>query len=178
MAPRFDGKPPPAILERSVVRVPSLRNFNGSDFSVSLPLAAALSERLDEFKADIMHAHHPFLLGDTALRVAMNKNIPIIFTHHTRYEDYAHYVPFPAAMREVAIELPTHFANLCDGVIAPSESLARIIRGRGVTSPICASAGPRPRVRASRSSSVPISTSRPRSSSSDSSGSIGVSAWR
>jgi glycosyltransferase involved in cell wall biosynthesis len=137
VAPRFDGKPPPAILERSVVRVPSLRNFNGSDFSVSLPLAAALSERLDEFKADIMHAHHPFLLGDTALRVAMNKNIPIIFTHHTRYEDYAHYVPFPDAMREVAIELPTHFANLCDGVIAPSESLARIIRGRGVTSPIC-----------------------------------------
>lgn len=136
VAPRFDGKPPPARLEQSVVRVPSLRNFNGSDFSVRLPLAAALSERLDEFKADIMHAHHPFLLGDTALRVAMNKNIPIIFTHHTRYEDYAHYVPFPEAMREVAIELPTQFANLCDGVIAPSESLARIIRGRGVTTPI------------------------------------------
>lgn len=137
VAPRFDGKPPPARLERIVVRVPSLRNFNGSDFSVSLPLAAALSERLDQFQADIMHAHHPFLLGDTALRVAMNKNIPILFTHHTRYEDYAHYIPFSEAMREVAIELPTHFANLCDGVIAPSESLARIIRGRGVTTPIC-----------------------------------------
>lgn len=136
VAPRFDGKTPPARLEQSVVRVPSLRNFNGSDFSVRLPLAAALSDRLDEFQADIMHAHHPFLLGDTALRVAMNKNIPMIFTHHTRYEDYAHYVPFPEAMREVAIELPTQFANLCDGVIAPSESLARIIRGRGVTTPI------------------------------------------
>jgi 1,2-diacylglycerol 3-alpha-glucosyltransferase len=137
VAPRFDGKPPPARLEQIVVRVPSLRNFNGSDFSVSLPLAVALSERLDEFRADIMHAHHPFLLGDTALRVAMNKNVPMIFTHHTRYEDYAHYIPFSDAMREVAIELPTHFANLCDGVIAPSESLARIIRGRGVTTPIC-----------------------------------------
>ena len=87
VAPTFDGKPLPARLEQIVVRVPSLRNFNGSDFSVRLPLATALSERLDEFKADIMHAHHPFLLGDTALRVAMNKNIPMIFTHHTRYED-------------------------------------------------------------------------------------------
>ncbi|MBL9213118.1 MAG: glycosyltransferase [Opitutaceae bacterium] len=136
VAPRFDGKPVPARLEQIVVRVPSLRNFNGSDFSVRLPMAAALSERLDAFSAEIMHAHHPFLLGDTALRVAMNKNIPMIFTHHTRYEDYAHYIPFSEAMREVAIELPTHFANLCDGVIAPSESLARIIRRRGVTTPI------------------------------------------
>jgi len=136
VAPRFDGRPLPAKAEQIVLRVPSLRNFNGSDFSVRLPLAAALSERLDEFQADIMHAHHPFLLGDTALRVAMNKNIPIVFTHHTRYEDYTHYIPFSAAMKEVAIELPTHYANLCDGVIAPSESLAQTIRRRGVTTPI------------------------------------------
>jgi 1,2-diacylglycerol 3-alpha-glucosyltransferase len=116
--------------------VPSLRNFNGSEFSVRLPLATALSDRLEAFQADIIHAHHPFLLGDTALRVAMNKNVPIIFTHHTRYEDYTHYVPFSDAMKEVAIQLPTHFANLCDGVIAPSESIARMIRRRGVTTTI------------------------------------------
>ena len=118
VAPEFDGKPLPAKAEAMVERVPSLRNFNGSEFSVRLPLATALSDRLDEFQADIIHAHHPFLLGDTALRVSMNKNVPIIFTHHTRYEDYTHYVPFSDAMKEVAIQIPTHFANLCDGVIA------------------------------------------------------------
>jgi glycosyltransferase involved in cell wall biosynthesis len=136
VAPEFDGKPLPAKAEAIVERIPSLRNFNGSDFSVRLPLATALSNRLDAFQADIIHAHHPFLLGDTALRVAMNKNVPIIFTHHTRYEDYTHYVPFSDAMKEVAIQIPTHFANLCDGVIAPSESIARVIRKRGVTTPI------------------------------------------
>lgn len=136
VAPEFDGKPLPAEAEAMVERVPSLRNFNGSEFSVRLPLAAALSDRLDAFQADILHAHHPFLLGDTALRVAMNKNVPIVFTHHTRYEDYTHYVPFSEALKEVAIEVPTHFANLCDGVIAPSESIARTIRRRGVKSPM------------------------------------------
>jgi glycosyltransferase involved in cell wall biosynthesis len=45
-------------------------------------------------------------------------------------------MPFSDAMKEVAIEISTHYANLCDGVIAPSESLARIIRKRGVVSPI------------------------------------------
>ena len=137
VAPTFDGKSLPPASEAIVERVPSLRNFNGSDFSVRLPLAAALSDRLDAFQADIMHAHHPFLLGDTALRVALNKNVPIVFTHHTRYEDYTHYVPFESeALKKVAIDLPTHFSNLCDGVIAPSESIARLIRKRGVTAPM------------------------------------------
>ncbi len=136
VAPEFDGKPLTGKAEAMVERVPSLRNFNGSEFSVRLPGAAALSDRLEAFQADIIHAHHPFLLGDTALRIAMNKNVPIVFTHHTRYEDYTHYVPFSDTLKEVAIEVPTHFANLCDGVIAPSESLARTIRRRGVTTPM------------------------------------------
>ncbi|HUR59085.1 MAG TPA: glycosyltransferase, partial [Opitutaceae bacterium] len=40
------------------------------------------------------------------------------------------------ALTQVAKELPTHFANLCDGVIAPSESIARLLKRRGVTTPI------------------------------------------
>jgi glycosyltransferase involved in cell wall biosynthesis len=137
VAPEFPGPPPPPRAEAIVERVPAIQNFNGSDFSVRLPLAAGLSDRLDEFKADIVHAHHPFLLGETALRVAANKNVPIVFTHHTRYEDYVHYLPFDSeALTEIAVDLPTRFANLCDGVIAPSESIARLIRRRGVKVPI------------------------------------------
>ncbi len=137
VAPNFEGRPPSKKSEAIVERVAAIQNFNGSDFSVRLPLAATLSDRLDGFQADIVHAHHPFLLGDTALRVAMNKNVPIIFTHHTRYEDYTHYVPFDSpALKEVAATLPTQFANLCDGVIAPSESIAELIRDRGVNVPI------------------------------------------
>ncbi len=98
--------------------------------------AAAIVERVAAIQ-NIIHAHHPFLLGDTALRVAAAKNVPVIFTHHTRYEDYTHYVPFDSpALKEFAINLSTEFANLCDGVIAPSESIARLIKKRGVTSPI------------------------------------------
>jgi len=137
VAPEFQGRRLSKQAAAIVERVAAIQNFNGSDFSVRLPLAAALSARLDAFKADIIHAHHPFLLGDTALRVGAAKNVPVIFTHHTRYEDYTHYVPFDSpALKEIAINLSTEFANLCDGVIAPSESIARLIKKRGVTSPI------------------------------------------
>ncbi|HYC69800.1 MAG TPA: glycosyltransferase [Opitutaceae bacterium] len=136
VAPRLPGRVSRRA-ERIVERVAAIQNFNGSDFSVRLPLAAGLSDRLDSFAADIIHAHHPFLLGDTALRMATTRTIPVVFTHHTRYEDYVHYVPFAsAALRRAAIQLSTEFANLCDGVIAPSPSIATLIRRRGVTVPV------------------------------------------
>lgn len=136
VAPEFEGKALPPRQAAIVERVPAIQKFNGSDFSVKLPIMA-VPPRLDAFRADIIHAHHPFLLGDTALRMAATKNAPVIFTHHTRYEDYTHYVPFDSpALKDVAINLSTHFANLCDGVIAPSESIARLIKRRGVEVPI------------------------------------------
>ena len=137
VAPEFEGKPLSKRAASIVERVAAIQKFNGSDFSVRLPLAAGLSDRLDRFKADVIHAHHPFLLGDTALRIGAKKNVPVIFTHHTRYEDYTHYVPFDSpTLKEIAINLSTEFANLCDGVIAPSESIAKLIKKRGVTTPV------------------------------------------
>jgi 1,2-diacylglycerol 3-alpha-glucosyltransferase len=136
VAPNFPGRMPRRA-EAIVERVAAVQNFNGSDFSVRLPLAAGLSLRLDNFAAEIIHAHHPFLLGDTALRMATTRSVPVVFTHHTRYEDYVHYVPFASpAVRQAAIQLSTEFANLCDGVIAPSASIAALIRRRGVTVPV------------------------------------------
>lgn len=138
VAPTFPGveEMDPRV-EKDVVRVPAVQQFNGSDFSVRVPLVSMLNPRLVQFEADVVHSHHPFLLGDTALRVAADKQVPVVFTHHTLYEEYVHYVPFSStAMRHFVIELSTHYANLCDGVIAPSESIADLIRTRGVKRPI------------------------------------------
>ncbi len=133
IAPEFEGRPLSARAEANVERVPAIQRFNGGDFCVKLPLVGGLSKRIEAFQADVIHAHHPVLLGDTALRIATIKNVPIIFTHHTRYEDYTHYVPFDSpTLKEMAISLSTNYANLCDGVIAPSESIARLLKGRGV----------------------------------------------
>ncbi|MCF3650553.1 glycosyltransferase [Synoicihabitans lomoniglobus] len=137
VAPEFAEGSAPRRIERSVERVPALQNFNGSDFSVRLPLGAALSDRLGKFKADIIHAHHPFLLGDTALRVGAERGVPVVFTHHTLYEQYTHYVPLDSpALKNFVSDLSTRFANCCSGVIAPSESIAELITARGVERPI------------------------------------------
>ncbi|MFW6169373.1 MAG: glycosyltransferase [Planctomycetota bacterium] len=134
VAPQFPGAPSE---EEGVIRVPAIQNFNGSDFSVRLPVPGHLHGALREFGPEIVHAHHPFLLGDTALRVAAQWNLPLVFQHHTMYERYTHYVPGDSpTLKRFVIDLSTEYANLCDQVFAPSESVAAVLRDRHVETPI------------------------------------------
>jgi 1,2-diacylglycerol 3-alpha-glucosyltransferase len=134
VAPEFENQPQNEV---DVVRIPAIQNFNGSDFSVVLPVSGLLTDALDVFQPDILHAHHPYLLGMTALRIARYRELPLVFTHHTLYEQYTHYVPADSpALKRFAIELATRYANLSDLVFAPSESIASLLRERGVQAPI------------------------------------------
>ena len=137
VAPTFPGADRVFELIGDVVRVPALQNFNGSDFSVRLPVPGALNSLLDDLEIDLVHSHHPFLLGDTAVRVARRYDLPLLFTHHTRYEEYTHYISSDSPrMQEFAARLATEYGNLCSCVIAPSESIAELIRSRGVCVPV------------------------------------------
>jgi glycosyltransferase involved in cell wall biosynthesis len=134
VAPVFPDMPAD---EPDVVRIPAIQNFNGSDFSMVLPVPGKLDEALDAFEPDIIHAHHPFLIGSTALRVAAGRGCPLVFTHHTLYEAYTHYVPGDStALKRFVVELSTSYANSADQVFAPSESIAGLLRERGVESPL------------------------------------------
>ncbi len=134
VAPVFEGMP---LQEEDVIRVPALQNFNGSDFSLALPAPGILAPHLEECRPDIVHSHHPHLLGNTAVRIASRLGCPLVFTHHTTYEQYVHYVPTGASrLREFVIALVTGYCNLCDHVIAPSQSVALVLRERGVQTPI------------------------------------------
>ncbi len=123
--------------DEHVLRVPAVQNFNGSDFSMRIATPNLIADRLDEFEPDLIHSHHPFLLGDAAMRAAGGRYLPIVFTHHTLYERFTHYVPFDSpALKRMAIQMATDYCNLCDHVIAPSASVEKLLVQRGVTVPI------------------------------------------
>jgi len=137
IAPTFSKTGKKAPDEDRVLRVPAIQNFNGSDFSVRIPVPFIIDETMDDFEPDIIHSHHPYLLGDTAVRAARRRGLPIVFTHHTRYEEYTHYVTENnKLMKRFAANLSTAYANLCDHVIAPSQSIAELISRRGVKTPV------------------------------------------
>ncbi|SEN36830.1 glycosyltransferase [Halomonas caseinilytica] len=134
VAPRLEGQPEN---ETDVVRVAAVQHFNGSDFSLPVPMPGQLYEAIEDFEPDIVHSHHPFLLGDTAARAAETYGLPLVFTHHTLYEHYTHYVPGDSPrMQRFAIALATQYSWLCDSVIAPSESIRDLLLEREANSAI------------------------------------------
>jgi len=116
-----------------ILRVPAIKEFNGSDFSMRIPIPFYINEKIDLFEPDVIHSHHPYMMGDAAFRTARRKGLPLVFTHHTRYEEYVHHVALDSnAFQTFAINLSTQYANLCDRIIAPSGSIAQLLKKRGV----------------------------------------------
>lgn len=130
IAPHF----PNAVEDAHVVRVPAIEHFRKTDFSLPLPLLDKVRKTVADFQPHVIHSHHPFLLGDTALRLGVAYSVPAVFTHHTQYDKYAHYFAGNAPLAEHFIaELAVGYCNLCDAVVAPSTAIADLLRGRGVT---------------------------------------------
>ena len=123
--------------EPGVVRVPAISRRNRSNFTLQVPVPGVLSKALRGFKPDIVHAHHPFMLGGTALRVAYAQDLPLVFTHHTLFEHYTHWLPLDSpAVKRFVVRLAVGYANLCDLVFAPSRSVKDLLMERGVRTPI------------------------------------------
>lgn len=133
-APRFAGAPadPPFVFRYASVPAPTY-----PDFPLAVPFSPRLARAAGGLGLDIIHAQHPFLLGRVARRLARALGRPLVFTYHTRYEKYAHYVPLRRDLVEAAAtRWSRRFADLADLVIAPSADIRQTLLGRGVRAPI------------------------------------------
>ena len=98
-----------------------------SGFYLSMRYSRAARKLLQTM--DIIHVQHPFLSGRLALRYC--RDIPIVYTNHTRYDLYAQaYLPMmPEEMSQGLLQtyMPS-FCNAVDLVIAPSAGMKKILR--------------------------------------------------
>jgi glycosyltransferase involved in cell wall biosynthesis len=95
------------------------------------PVPSDALQRARAFAPDVIHAQSPFVSGLMARRVAQRAGAPLVFTHHTRFGDYRHYLgPLAnAASRTLDAYLHDFWAG-CAAVIAPGSELAAEIRER------------------------------------------------
>ncbi|KKW10240.1 MAG: Glycosyl transferase group 1, partial [Microgenomates group bacterium GW2011_GWC1_49_7] len=77
-------------------------------------------------KIDLLHAHHPFYIGNLALTVKKQYKLPLVFTYHTRYSDYvASYMPAlsPHMVQALTIKFLLRFLNQCDAITVSNTAL-------------------------------------------------------
>ena len=132
--PRLTGAEDASV---KVVRYPSIPVATYPEFALAVPYSRRIDRLVTALDFDIIHAHHPFLLGPAARRLARRNRRPLVFTYHTRYEKYAHYVPLPLALvQAAALRISAGFAAQADAVLAPSAVIRDELHARGVRTPI------------------------------------------
>lgn len=118
--------------EPNVIRIPGIP-LADTGYHVSVMLNQRSRRLLSNM--DVIHVHHPFVSGSFGLYYANRYNIPMVFTNHTRYDLYVkQYLKIlPTAISETALQTYFHsFSQRCSALVAPSESIADIMRTWGV----------------------------------------------
>lgn len=104
-----------------------------ANYYLQFPLSIEIGNLIKE--CDIIHVHHPFVSGILGLYKSKVQKVPLVFTHHTIYEEYAHYMPFigrTKGFRKRLNKYVVFFCNSCDCVIAPSDGIKKMLKSRGV----------------------------------------------
>jgi glycosyltransferase involved in cell wall biosynthesis len=119
---------------KNIFRYPSLDIRYKIKFPIPIPYSTKIDKKIKELDFDIIHSQHPNLIGEAAMKWAKKKKIPLIFTWHTLYNKYAHYVPvLPDKISSfLATRVARIYANKADKVIIPTASVRSIIEGWGV----------------------------------------------
>ena len=104
---------------------------------------------------DLIHVHHPVMIGNVATRLGKELHIPVVFTYHTRYEQYLHYLKPLGYLQNKANEgsvfgkliigfvqeqivqrYLNYFIKKCDMVFAPTESIQKRLKQYDFYTPV------------------------------------------
>ncbi|MEO8511054.1 MAG: glycosyltransferase [Chloroflexota bacterium] len=100
-------------------------------YRMPLPLPSRALDRVVAFAPEIVHVQSPFVAGAIGRAIARRSGARLVFTHHTRFAAYRHYLG--ALRRPAGAMLERHlhrFWAACDAVVAPADDLAAEIRAR------------------------------------------------
>lgn len=114
--------------EPFIFRYPALE-LPVQDYPLAIPVSGFVDKLLPALKLDVIHAHHPALLGQVASRKAGDLDLPLVFTHHTRYQEYSHYAAaLPQELvKDVIQRWLADYMEHCQHVVVPSESIKQML---------------------------------------------------
>ncbi|MCM1136252.1 MAG: glycosyltransferase [Clostridium sp.] len=121
--------------EEDVVRYGVIFRRKTDGFSVPNSLDPEIERRFRQEDFDLIHVHHPMMIGDTARYLSWKYHVPLVFTYHTRYEQYLHYIGLSALKGMMPFYLKS-CTKSCDVVLAPTPLMREYLEKAGVKSKV------------------------------------------
>lgn len=107
------------------------------DFKVA-PILSGLPAEAERGNWDIVHIHHPILLGPEGVRIGRRAGAKLFFTCHSVYTDYLdeYFLGVGRFLSDGLSRRVARFVNRCDVALAPSTKVVSWLREWGVTASI------------------------------------------
>ncbi len=110
-----------------LVSVPSLAIPGRAEYRVPLALSPRIRRDLAAFAPNVVQVSSPDIVAHRAVSWARTRKLPILASVHTRFETYFRY--YNMAWAEPLVEAALRrFYRRCDALVAPSESMAQVLR--------------------------------------------------
>lgn len=111
-----------------LVGIPSLAMpFGRGEYRLPAALSPSVRRDLKAFRPNVIHVSSPDPVGHRAVSWARGRKLPILASVHTRFETYPRYYNM-AFLEPVFEALLRRFYRRCDALVAPSESMAQVLR--------------------------------------------------
>jgi glycosyltransferase involved in cell wall biosynthesis len=118
--------------EPFIFRYPSVPLPLQVEVSAAIPVSPFMDRLFPALKPEVVHTHHPVLLGQAAASKAREYDLPLVFTFHTQYREYTHYVPLPQEavqnfLRDAVNNWLRDYMRKCQHIVVPSQSMLEIL---------------------------------------------------
>jgi glycosyltransferase involved in cell wall biosynthesis len=110
-----------------VVPIRALPIPTRSEYRIPVRITREARRDLEAFAPNVIHVSSPDPVAHQAVNWARKRGIPVLASVHTRFETYLRY--YNLAWGEPLIEaISRRFYRRCDALVAPSESMAQVLR--------------------------------------------------
>jgi glycosyltransferase involved in cell wall biosynthesis len=110
-----------------LVSLPSVAFPGRDEYRFSLGLPPRVRRDLAQFAPNVVHVSSPDIAGHRAVTWARHRRLPVLGSVHTRFETYFRYYNL-AWFEPVATAMLRRLYRRCDALVAPSESMAQVLR--------------------------------------------------
>ena len=146
-APEYGSDTQTDDAKENVIRFRSMKRTIGNGMVIPDMFDGHVDQIFREQKFDLIHVHHPMLAGNMAVNLSRRYEIPLVYTYHTRYEEYLHYLHLFSGTEEMG-RIRKHiygnvqsllqfymrwFLGKCDLVFVPSRDMAYYVQNLGLT---------------------------------------------
>ncbi len=124
--------------EPFIFRYPAIPLPTQLNYSFPVVTAPHITWMVPRLKLDIIHAHHPVIVGVEARRFSEELDIPLVFTFHTMYHEYTHYFlgMDNELVKQIVRRIVRDYANRADFIIAPSPAVVDLLPSYGIQKPV------------------------------------------